>query len=84
VKLEAENCPGVFRISRLDVAHAELYKRRETTCQHEKEGRAFPRQLKQTVPCAHGWTINVFPALKDGDFLSRSLTFQADTKNNEK
>lgn len=31
----------------------------------------------------HTLAINVFPALKDGDFLSRSLTFQADTKNNE-
>jgi hypothetical protein len=53
VILEAENCPGVPRISGVITNHLLLYARPLYNVKSEpKKGRAFRCQLPQTVPCA--------------------------------
>ena len=53
VILEAENCPGIPRISGFHSDHAALYNCGVHNIQPQsKKGRAFRCQLPQTVPCA--------------------------------
>ena len=58
VVFEAENSPGIACISGSRLGHEAYISVAYLIVKRQKKGRAFPRQLKQTVPCAQDLWVN--------------------------